>query len=130
MFYKNRLETTSIKAIKVPQLRTYSYFCVNELSMKRIVAKGTLRQFWERLPESEGYLRTWYNTVKNANWKSPNDVKNTFSTASILKNERIVFNIKGNTYRLIAKFNYEKQWIFIRFIGTHKEYDKINAETI
>ncbi len=65
-----------------------------------------------------------------SDWKSPNDVKNTYANASILKNQRVVFNIKGNAYRMIVKFNFEKQWMFVRFIGTHQEYDKINANTI
>lgn len=98
--------------------------------MERIFAKSTLRTFWERYPECEQYLKTWYETVINADWKSPNDVKQTYANASILKDSRIVFNIKGNTFRLIAKFNFEKQWVFIRFIGTHEDYDKINANTI
>jgi len=98
--------------------------------MKRIIAKKTLREFWEKHADSEQYLKTWYETAKNSNWKSPNDVKITYTNASILKNSRVVFNIKGNSYRLIAKFNYVRQWIFIRFIGTHAEYDKINADTI
>jgi mRNA interferase HigB len=66
----------------------------------------------------------------NTAWKSPNEVKQTYGNASILKDSRIVFNIKGNSYRLVAKFNFEKQWIFIRFIGTHEEYDRIDANTI
>ncbi|MBK8806249.1 MAG: type II toxin-antitoxin system HigB family toxin [Bacteroidales bacterium] len=66
----------------------------------------------------------------NSDWKTPNDVKQTDASASILKNSRIVFNIKGNSYRIIAKFNFEKRWIFIRFIGTHEEYDKIDATMI
>jgi mRNA interferase HigB len=66
----------------------------------------------------------------SSDWKSPNDVKQTYSTASILKNGRIIFNIKGNAYRLIVKFNFEKQWGFIKFIGTHSDYDKIDANTI
>jgi mRNA interferase HigB len=98
--------------------------------MERIFAKSTLREFWEKYPDSEQYLKTWYDTAKNADWKSPFDVKQTYVTASILKSSRIVFNIKGNHYRLVAKFNYAKQWIFIRFIGTHEQYDKIDAETI
>jgi mRNA interferase HigB len=98
--------------------------------MERIFSKSTLRDFWEIHAETEQYLKTWYETVKNADWKTPNDVKQTYANASILKNNRIVFNIKGNSYRLIAKFNFEKQWIFIRFIGTHSEYDKIDANTI
>lgn len=98
--------------------------------MERIIAKSTLREFWEKYADSEQYLKTWYDTVKSAKWFSPNDVKQTYVSASILKNGRVVFNIKGNSYRLVVKFNYEKQWAFIRFIGTHPEYDKINADTI
>ena len=98
--------------------------------MERIFSKGTLRQFWEIHPETEQYLKTWYETAMNADWKSPNDVKTTYANVSVLKNQRLVFNIKGNSYRLIAKFNFEKQWIFIRFLGTHQEYDRINANTI
>ena len=98
--------------------------------MERIFAKSTLREFWESRPDSEQYLKTWYDTTMNSNWKSPNDVKQTYASASILKDNRIVFNIKGNTFRLVTKFNFEKQWVFIRFIGTHSEYDKINANTI
>ena len=95
--------------------------------MERIFAKSTLREFWEKHPDSEQYLKTWYSTAINCKWQTPNDIKKTYATASILKDGRVVFNIKGNSYRLIAKFNFEKQWIFIRFIGTHEEYDKIDA---
>jgi len=98
--------------------------------MERILAKSTLREYWEAYPDSEQYLKTWYDTAMNADWRSPSDVKQTYASASILKNSRIVFNIKGNSYRLVAKFNFEKQWIFIRFIGTHSEYNKIDADTI
>lgn len=98
--------------------------------MKRIYVKGTLRDYWKKHPDSEQYLKTWYDTAMNSDWKNPNDVKKSYATASILKDNRIVFNIKGNSYRLVAKFNFEKQWIFIKFIGTHAEYDKIDANTI
>lgn len=98
--------------------------------MKRIIAKKTLKEFWEKHSDSEQYLKTWHETAKTSIWKSPNDVKKTYTTASILSNNRVVFNIKGNTYRLIVKFNYEREWAFIRFVGTHAEYDKINDETI
>lgn len=80
--------------------------------------------------ESEQYLKTWYETAKSSEWLSPNDIKQTYANASILKDSRVVFNIKGNDYRLIVKFNYERQWAFIRFIGTHTEYDKIDANTV
>lgn len=98
--------------------------------MERIFAKSTLRIFWELHPDSEQYLKTWFDIAMNSSWKSPNEVKQTFANASILKDRRVVFNIKGNTYRLVAKLNFEKQWIFVRFIGTHEEYDKIDANTI
>lgn len=98
--------------------------------MKRIFAKSTLRTFWESHSDSEQYLKTWFDTAMNSNWKDPNDVKKTYANASILKNSRIVFNIKGNSYRLIVKFNFEKQWSFIRFIGTHYQYDKVVANNI
>ena len=98
--------------------------------MERIFAKSTLREYWERHPDSEQYLKTWYDTAMNTEWKSPNEVKQTYGNASILKDSRIVFNIKGNSYRLVAKFNFEKQWIFIRFIGAHEEYDRIDVNTI
>jgi mRNA interferase HigB len=98
--------------------------------MERILAKSTLREFWNKHPDAEQYLKTWYDTAMSSNWKTPYDVRQTYANASILKDSRIVFNIKGNTYRLVAKFNFEKQWIFIRFIGTHSAYDSIDANTI
>jgi len=98
--------------------------------MERIFAKSTLRNFWETHSDSEQYLKTWYDTAMSSNWKTPNEIKQTYINASVLKYSRMVFNIKGNSYRLVAKFNFEKQWIFIRFIGTHDEYDKIDANTI
>ena len=98
--------------------------------MERIFAKSTLRKYWTKHAEVEQYLKTWYDTAMSSNWKDPNEVKNTYANASILKDSRVVFNIKGNSYRLVTKFNFEKQWIFIRFIGTHSEYDKIDANII
>jgi mRNA interferase HigB len=98
--------------------------------MKRIIAKRTLREFWLKHSDSEQFLKTWYETAKTSNWASPNEVKQTYINASILKDNRVVFNIKGNSYRLVVKFNYERQWAFIRFLGTHTEYDRINADTI
>lgn len=98
--------------------------------MERIFSKGTHRDYWRKNPETEQYLKTWFETVAEANWKSPSDVKSSFANASILKDGRVVFNIKGNSFRLVARINYEKEWLFIRFIGTHQEYDKIDANTI
>ena len=98
--------------------------------MERIFSIRTLRDFWKKHPESEQYLKTWYDTAINAEWQTPHDVKKTYVNASILKDNRVVFNIKGNSFRLVVKFNFKKQWIFIRFIGTHTNYDKIDANTI
>ncbi len=98
--------------------------------MKRIIAKRTLREFWEKHENSEQYLKTWHETAKNSNWNSPNDIKKTYINASILKDSRVVFHIQGNSYRLLVQFHSVRQWAFIGFIGTHSEYDKINADTI
>ena len=115
---------------KVPNLRIMYYLCSKFHYMERIFAKSTLREFWEKNPDSEQHLKTWYDTIMSSDWKTPNDLKKTYTNASILKNNRVVFNIKGNAYRLIAKFNFEKQWVFIKFIGTHVEYDKIDVTNI
>ncbi len=98
--------------------------------MERIIAKSTLRIYWEKHPETEQYHKTWYDTAMSSDWETPNEVLKTYASASILKKSRVVFNIKGNAHRLVVKFNFEKGWIFIRFIGTHSEYDKIDANTI
>ena len=89
-----------------------------------------MKKFWETHTDSELYLKTWYDTAINSDWKTPNDIKSSYAKASILKNGRVVFNIKGNRYRLVVRFNFEKQWAFIRFVGTHDEYDKIDANSI
>lgn len=98
----------------------------------RIIAFRSLRTFWEQ-PEysnSEVSLRAWYHDVKGSNWKNSNELKQQYSNASILGEGRIVFNIKGNSYRLIVLIDYEFQIMFIRFIGTHQQYDNIDAKTI
>ncbi|MBL4888299.1 MAG: type II toxin-antitoxin system HigB family toxin [Flavobacteriaceae bacterium] len=96
----------------------------------RVIAKGTLREFWKQNPESEQQLMSWYREASKFEWKSPNEIKEQYASASILKNNRIVFNICGNKYRLIVEINFPRKWVFIRFIGTHKEYDKIDANNI
>lgn len=98
--------------------------------MQRIIAKRTLREFWEEHPDCEQHLKTWYETAKKSNWRNSNEIKAVFRNASVVGNNRVVFNIKGKHYRLIVKFNFERQWAFIRFIGSHKAYDKINAAEI
>jgi mRNA interferase HigB len=98
--------------------------------MFRILSKSHLRDFWEIHNDSESYLKKWYEVAKKANWQTPAEVKVDFPTASVLKDSRMVFNIKGNDYRLIAKFNFEYQLIYVRFVGTHSEYDKVDANTV
>ena len=91
----------------------------------RIFTKGTLRNFWEEFPDSEKPLKAWFEVMEEREFLTPNEVITLFKSADIVKNGRIVFNICRNKYRLIAKFEYEKQFDFVRFIGTHKEYDDI-----
>ena len=80
--------------------------------------------------DCEDQLKSWFDEAEKSNWSSPHDIKTDFPSASILTNNRVVFNIKGNSYRLIVRINYKVGVVWIRFIGTHKEYDKINAEEI
>jgi mRNA interferase HigB len=98
----------------------------------RIIAFKTLREFFEKpeYSDSEVPLRAWYHEAKSAEWKNSNEVKKQYKNASVVGNGRIVFNIKGNDYRLVVAVDYEFQVIFIRFIGTHKQYDNIDAKTI
>lgn len=96
----------------------------------RILSRSTLREFWQSHPDAEEALKAWYYEASHARWQSPADIKSVHRNASILRGDRVVFNIKGNKYRLIVTIRYDIGIIFIRFIGTHTEYDKINAETI
>ena len=96
----------------------------------RIISRKALREFWGKHPNSEQPLRAWYANVKRADWKTPSDVKARYRNASIIQNNRVVFNIKGNSYRLIVALNYQYGLVYIRFVGTHPEYDKINVVTI
>lgn len=96
----------------------------------RVIAKKTLREFWEVHPDCEQQLKSWYQEANHASWQNHNELKNDYPSASILNNNRVCFNIKGNSYRLIVRINYSYQTIWIRFIGTHAEYDKIDANKI
>jgi mRNA interferase HigB len=96
----------------------------------RVIAKKVLRDFWEVHPDSEQPLKAWYQEAAKAEWTTPNEIKTAYPSASFLAGNRVVFNIKGNHYRLIVKINYDYAMIWIRFIGTHAAYDKIDAKTI
>ena len=99
----------------------------------RIIARRTLREFWEsstRYADAQAPLEAWHAEVFKETWKTPHDIKEKYRNASILKNGRVVFNVAGNKYRLVIDVDYEKQIAFIKFVGTHAQYDKIDAEAI
>ena len=96
--------------------------------IKRKTLVGFLQQPGHQ--DAKGALEAWYYEAKNAQWASPADVKAQYGSASILKDNRVVFNIAGNKYRLVVRINYDSKTVFVRFIGTHREYDKIDAEVI
>lgn len=96
----------------------------------KIVAVSTLKEFWERHPAAEQSLRAWVDEVRMLAWTQPADIKMQFRSASILKNRRVVFNIKGNDYRLIVAIAYRVGIVYVKFIGTHAEYDAVDAETV
>ena len=96
----------------------------------RIISRKKLKDFWTNHADIRELLQAWYTDVRKAKWKSPTDIKNIYSDASIITNNRVVFNIKGNKYRLVVAVNYGHSIVYIRFIGTHKEYDQVNVSII
>jgi mRNA interferase HigB len=96
----------------------------------KIVAIETLRDFWEAYPRAEQPLKAWVDEVKKAQWMQPADIKAHYRSASILRNRRVVFNIKGNDYRLIVALAYQVGIVYVKFVGTHAQYDAIDAETV
>lgn len=96
----------------------------------RVIAKKVLREFWEKHSDCEEQLKSWFQEAENANWTNFNELKNEYPSASILEDSRVCFNIKGNNYRLVVKINFHYQMMWIRFIGTHAQYDKIDANKI
>jgi mRNA interferase HigB len=99
----------------------------------RVIAKRVLREFWEAKPErrdAKGPLRAWYREVCHAHWRSPPEIKAQYRNASLIGNSRVIFNIAGNKYRLIVRVNYPREIVYIRFVGTHADYDRIDAETV
>lgn len=96
----------------------------------RVIAVSTLRDFWEKYPDSLEPLGAWYAIASRVRWVSPSDVKLAYRNASFIAGNRVVFNIKGNDYRLIVAMHYNRQIAYIRFVGTHRQYDQINAATV
>jgi mRNA interferase HigB len=96
----------------------------------RVFSRSTLREYSERNPDAEQALDAWYRDARRATWKSPSDIRNQDPTASIIAKDRVVFDIRGNRYRLVVHVRYGEGLVFVRFIGTHQEYDRIDATTI
>ena len=96
----------------------------------RIYTRKTLREFWERHPDAEQPLRDWFRRVEAANWETPARIRDRFGSASFLPGNRVVFDIKGNSYRLVARIDYQRRKVFIRFVGTHAQYDRIDAAEV
>lgn len=96
----------------------------------RVIAVSHLRSFWEKYPGAEQALRAWLDEASRANWQSPADIKARYASASILRSRRVVFNIKGNDYRLVTAVAYRFGAVYVKFVGTHAEYDKIDADTV
>ena len=96
----------------------------------QIIAVSDLRLFWARKPDAEQPLKSWVDEVKKAAWNQPADIKDQYRNAGILTNRRVVFNIKGNDYRLVVSVAYRYQAVYVNFIGTHADYDAIDAETV
>lgn len=96
----------------------------------RIIALRALREFWERHPPAETPLRAWYADASHADWKTPADIKSAHRNASFISGNRVVFNIKGNDYRVVVAVAYRFESLYIKFVGTHAEYDDIDAATV
>lgn len=96
----------------------------------RVIALATLRNFWAKNPDAAQPLRAWLDEATHAQWLQPSDIKKQYRSASILKNRRVVFNIKGIDYRLIVAVAYRLGVVYIKFVGTHAQYDAVDAETV
>ncbi len=96
----------------------------------KIIKRKTLEEFWKKHANAKGSLDAWFHEMKKGAFPTPQSIKNRYASASIIEGNRVVFNIAGNKYRLIVGFAYEQQFGYIKFIGTHAEYDKVNAATV
>ena len=96
----------------------------------RIFTEQAMKEFAERNPSSKTALQVWCKVVRKSEWRSLSDIKDTFNSVDYLGNQRFVFNIKGDEYRLVAVVKFSIGFVYIRFIGTHKDYDKIDCKSI
>lgn len=132
-------QTLSIHCINFYKIKIYLFpnweYTIPNLTNQqanfvRVIAKRTLVQFYENHSDAETPLIAWHDFVLKANWQTPQDIKNDFASASFAGNTRVVFNIGGNNYRLVADINYQIGAVWIKFIGTHAQYDKIDVESV
>jgi mRNA interferase HigB len=96
----------------------------------RVIAKRALREFWQSHPDARGPLEAWHREAMKADWRSPQAIKAQYRNASIVKGKRVAFNIAGNKYRLVVKINYDYGIAYVRFVGTHTEYDGVDVEQV
>jgi len=96
----------------------------------RIIAVSTLRAFWQKHPAAQTPLQVWYHSVAQAQWQAPADIKAQYRNASFVGHNRVVFNIKGNDYRLVVAVLYRAQVVYVKFVGTHAEYNRIDVATV
>jgi len=96
----------------------------------RVISVSMLRRFWQTHADAEQSLKAWYAEVSSAVWTRPADIKAVFGSVSLLGNRRVVFNIKGNRYRLVVAVAYRQQIVFVKFVGTHAQYDQVDVETV
>jgi mRNA interferase HigB len=96
----------------------------------RVISRRPLRELAHRFPEAKEELDAWFHEAEAARWANPAQIKDKYGSASILKGSRVVFNICGNKYRLVVKINYAYAIVYVRFAGTHRAYDRVNAEEI
>ncbi len=96
----------------------------------RVISARALREFWKKHPQAEQSLQAWHEHVRRANWRTSGDIKRDFASASFLTGNRVVFNIRGNQVRLVTVIAYRVGIVYVRFVGTHQEYDRIDAATV
>ena len=95
-----------------------------------VISLKPLRRFWTQHPDAEEYLKTWHRKAEQSNWENPQQVKVDYPNASIIGGDRVIFNVRGNNYRLVVHIRYQAREVYVRFIGTHAEYDRINAREV
>ena len=96
----------------------------------RVISKPILKEFWAEYPAAEQPLKAWHKTTSDADWNSPAELKQSYRSADILKSGRVIFDIGGNKYRIVARVNFVGKVVLIKFVGTHEEYNKIDAQTV